>query len=211
MVGGCIAGALLTHPNAGLWAVAGFTFLAVFERRISNLELVSIGVITAALILPWLILVVQDNGLTPFRNAMLTGSDEMWGGWRAFGNHQNFLNPGGFYGACGVVGISLLIDKRYLAPPLLLLMGLLFDHRGLFALHGVTLTAMAIAPLADLLITQGVGSVPAATPLTAASADTLPTASVTRYSGRWLFRLALTLPFLVSIGVVFHGHQHGPT
>lgn len=138
-----LAGAGLSHPTAALWSIAGVILLSVFDRRLSNRHLLG-GLFLAALIcLPWIILVLSKNEIEIFIKAFSVGSGEMWG-WRRFGQPQELLIPGGFLGALGVLGIIFLIKERMLVMPLLMLMGLLIDRRGLFVLHGVCVAAVAL-------------------------------------------------------------------
>lgn len=144
VIGFIAALAVLSHPTAALWTIAGIVFFGVLERRFSGWSLIRILAAAAAFSAPWWAFILSRHGLSPLVLAFQTGGQEMFN-WRLFGSPEKLLLPNQTLGAFALIGMFFLLRDRLTALPALLLMGLMFDRRGLFVLNGVTIAVPAAA------------------------------------------------------------------
>jgi hypothetical protein len=76
LAGICIGLAILSHPVAGLLTIISIGIL-IFLSRIRVSTALITGSIASGLVLPWLLLVVNRVGITPFISAFMTGKKSL--------------------------------------------------------------------------------------------------------------------------------------
>ncbi len=134
--------AILSHPTAGFWSTLGIVILWAIEKRLTFRAALAIGAVSALTISPWIFPVLSTHGIVPFLRAFKSSGDEMFS-WKLFAAPDKFILPAQSLRALALLGFLVLVATRSLFAPVLFLIALAIDHRGLFVLNGVVIGALA--------------------------------------------------------------------
>lgn len=148
------AGAILSHPEAGLHAAASCALMWLFKGRSKRTLLYGAATALGTILIasPWWATVLIQHGLTPFQSAMNTGGHgALLGIWRTVPDitEERFFP---LFAVLGLLGLAIQAMRHDWFLPVWLLVPFIVDPRSAAAIAIIPLAILAGVGLSDFII-----------------------------------------------------------